>query len=105
MAQFKAYKNPNTASRKTYPYLLDIQSNLLADLRTTVVIPLSSVALSADAAITGLCPILEIKGEKLVAMTQQLSGVERKHLGEEVEDLSHYRQEIVAAMDFIIAGI
>ncbi len=31
MAQFTAQENPNTATNKTYPYLLDIQSNLLDD--------------------------------------------------------------------------
>lgn len=39
MAQFKVYENPNDATRQTYPYLMDIQSNLLDELRTTVVIP------------------------------------------------------------------
>ena len=41
MAQFSAYANSNPATRESYPYLLDIQSNLLRDLRTTIVIPLS----------------------------------------------------------------
>ena len=49
MAQFKAYENPNKATRKTYPYLLDIQSNLLDDLRTTVVIPLCATSLAGKA--------------------------------------------------------
>lgn len=31
MAQFTAYENPNTATNKTYPYLLDIHSDLLDD--------------------------------------------------------------------------
>lgn len=35
MAQFVAYENPNKATKNAYPYLLDIQSNLLDDLRTT----------------------------------------------------------------------
>lgn len=40
MAQFIAYENKNRATKKIYPYLLDIQSNLLDELRTAVVIPL-----------------------------------------------------------------
>ena len=40
MAQFHTCENPNKASRKAYPYLLDIQPDLLADLQTTVGVPL-----------------------------------------------------------------
>lgn len=105
MGQFKAYENPNKASSKTYPYLLDIQSNLLDDLRTTVVIPLSPTSLSGKAAITKLCPILEIEGKAFIALTQQIAGIDRKSLGKEVCDLSHYRSEIISALDFIISGI
>jgi toxin CcdB len=43
MPQFHLYKNLNKATQKTYPYLLDIQSNLLSDIRTTVVVPLMPI--------------------------------------------------------------
>jgi toxin CcdB len=105
MAQFSVYENPNHATRKTYPYLLDIQSNLLDDLRTTVVIPLCPTDLAGKAAITKLCPILDIDGSPFVALTQQLAGIDRKALGTEVADLSQYRLDIIAALDFIISGI
>jgi toxin CcdB len=36
MGQFYAYKNANPATRDHYPYLLDIQSDLLNELQTTV---------------------------------------------------------------------
>ncbi len=105
MAQFKAYENPNKATRKIYPYLLDIQSNLLSELRTTVVIPLCPTSVVGKAAITKLCPILKIDGKNYVAMAQQMAGIDRKVLGREACDLSQYRTEIIAALDFIISGI
>lgn len=105
MAQFRAYENPNPSSRKTYPYLLDIQSNLLSDLRTTVVIPLCPVSLVGNAAITKLCPVLEVEGASFIALTQQIAGIDRKALGPEVCDLSLYRSEIITALDFVISGI
>ncbi|SFR56520.1 CcdB protein [Pseudidiomarina maritima] len=40
MGQFCAYHNPNPLTRHEYPYLLDVQNNLLNELKTTVVIPL-----------------------------------------------------------------
>lgn len=105
MAQFVAYENPNKGTKKTYPYLLDIQSNLLDDLRTTVVIPLCPANLAGKAAITKLCPVLEIDGEPFVALTQQIAGIARKSLGKKAVSLSQYRPEIIAAVAFIISGI
>ncbi|MGF1545725.1 MAG: CcdB family protein [Thiotrichales bacterium] len=105
MAQFAAYANPNKATSKTYPYLLDIQSNLLSELRTTVVIPLCPASLAGKAAIARLCPILEIEGESFIALTQQIAGVDRQSLGKEICDLSHYRPDVISALDFMISGI
>lgn len=105
MAQFVVYENTNRATKKLYPYLLDVQSNLLNDLRTTIVIPLCPKSVATDAAITKLCPIFEIDDEKYIALTQQLAGIDRQSLGKEICDLSHYRSEIVSALDFIVSGI
>lgn len=104
MAQFTVFENPNRSTRAIYPYLLDIQSDLLNDLRTTVVIPLAPLRLVGKAAISRLCPVLEIDGESYVAFTQQLAGVERKTLGKAVCNLAGYRSDIITAMDFIISG-
>lgn len=105
MAQFWVYKNTNRATQQRIPYLLDIQSSLLDDLQTTVVIPLHPKALIGKAAMTRLCPEVEIEGEQFVALTSQIAGVDRKVLGQKVCDLSVYRAEIIAAVDFMISGI
>ena len=105
MAQFIAYKNPNRRTQKTYPYLLDIQSNLLDDLRTTIVIPLCPSKIAGDAAISKLCPEINIDGISYIALTQQIAGIDRRDLGIEEFDLSSYRPEIIAALDFVISGI
>jgi toxin CcdB len=41
MTQFTAYKNKNPRSKVTYPLLLDVQADLLDDLQTRIVIPLT----------------------------------------------------------------
>ncbi len=105
MAQFIAYKNPNGRTKKLYPYLLDIQSTLLDDLRTTIVIPLSPESISGNTAISKLCPKIRIDGKSFVAMTQQIAGIDRSALGKEAYDLSSYRPDIIAAFDFVISGI
>ncbi|MEX1196392.1 MAG: CcdB family protein [Pseudohongiellaceae bacterium] len=105
MAQFAAYQNPNPASREQFPWLLDIQSNLLDDLRTTIVIPLSPSGSVSRITISRLNPVLDIGGDSFTAMVQDMAGVDRSQLGRELCDLSHYRVEIIAAVDFVLSGI
>lgn len=105
MPQFHLYKNSNKTTQKTYPYLLDIQSNLLSDIRTTIVVPLMPNRLAESYTISKLNPVVQIKNEKFTVMTQNLAGIDRNILGESVNDLSHYRSEIFAAIDFVLSGI
>jgi toxin CcdB len=105
MPQFSLYKNANKATQKSYPYLLDIQSNLLDDLRTTVVIPLMPKRLAGNHTMSKLNPVIKIKSESFTVMTQNLAGIDRNALGEDVGDLSQYRAEIIAAIDFVLSGI
>ena len=105
MAQFHVYENPSKESRKAYPYFLDIQSNLLDELRTTVVIPLSPFSQAAKAAITRLTPVVAFHGKSWVVLTPQIAGIDRNHVGRHAADLTSYRRELVAALDFLISGI
>jgi toxin CcdB len=104
MTQYFAYENQNKDSRKLFPFLLDIQSNLLDDLETTIVIPLTK-AQTVNKKFTKLTPIVEVQGVKYLAMTQQIVGLDRNLLGKSVDDLSMYRFAVVDAIDFIISGI
>ncbi|MDP1932401.1 MAG: CcdB family protein [Gammaproteobacteria bacterium] len=105
MGQFCAYKNPNPATRVQYPYLLDIQSDLLSELRTTVVIPLTPSKLAAAMSLTQLNPTIVIDGKNFTVMTQEIAGVDRNQLGAQAYNLSSYRSEIIAALDFVLSGI
>jgi toxin CcdB len=105
MSQFTVYANKNAKTRKTFPYLVDIQSDLLEGLQTTVVIPLCKASQLQDQIIAKLCPLVEISGEKFVAMSQQLAGIDRSQLGKEITILAENRSQFIAAIDFLISGI
>lgn len=105
MAQFIVYKNPDPETRNQYPYLLDIQSDLLGELRTTIVVPLSSANTAAPMNITRLNPSLALDGETYFAMTQDVAGINRDHLGTKAFDVSAQRSEIMDAVDFVLSGI
>jgi toxin CcdB len=105
MSQFHLYKNADKATQRTYPFLLDIQSNLLSELRTTVVIPLMPNRLAGNHTISRLNPVIQFKNEKFIVMTQALAGIDRSVLGETAGDLSPHRSEVIAAIDFVLLGI
>lgn len=104
MKQFMVYANTNAESRKRYPYLLNVQTDLLDDLQTCVVVPLTPVDKSSGAQITRLTPTLRVAGEDYLMVTPQLAGIHRRELGEEVADIADKRGEILSAMDFLISG-
>jgi toxin CcdB len=105
MPQFTVHRNPNPGSKAAYPLLLDIQSDLLADLGTRVVVPLCRISAMQGKSITTLTPVLEIEGEPYIMLTPQLAGVSRKQIGAAVADLRESRNEIIAALDLLITGI
>ncbi|HMM46265.1 MAG TPA: CcdB family protein [Candidatus Macondimonas sp.] len=75
MAQFSVHRNANPESSAAYPYLLDIQSDLIADLGTRVVAPLARATAMQGKAIKTLMPVFMIDGERFVMVTPQLAGV------------------------------
>jgi len=105
MPQFTVYRNQNPESKTHVPYLLDVQSDLLADLVTRVVVPLAWASDMKGHAIKSLMPTFEIEGEQCVMLTPQLAGVSGKWLGEPVANLLAHRADVIAALDLLITGI
>lgn len=103
MAQFDIYTNPNPETKRAIPYLLDVQADLLKNLRTRVVIPLYSVSAMGKAAIH-LNPQFSIKRTTVVMSTAELAGVTINSLGDKVCSLKEHRNEIIAALDFLFTG-
>ena len=104
MPQFTVYRNKDARSKSTYPLLVDIQSDLLDDLQTRVVIPLTKAVALTKKPLTHLTPGLAFDGEEYVLMTPQLAGIARTELGAAVGSLANERQRIIAAMDFLLTG-
>jgi toxin CcdB len=104
MAQFTVYRNKSARTKTTYPLVLDVQSDLLEDLQTRVVIPLSKSAALTKKSVSQLMPILPFDGETYVLMTPELAGVVRTDLGPVAGSLAERRDTILAAMDFLLTG-
>jgi len=105
MAQFSVHKNKNAKTRDAYPYLVDIQANLLRDLQTRVVVPLIKHVALGKKSIDTLTPTVEVDGQKFLMLVPQLAGIPQGDLGAEVASLSSQREKVVAAIDFLVTGI
>ena len=96
MAQFDVYKNPSKNTRHAYPYIVDIQSPLIAEFSNQNCHP---------ARMKVLTPELSYEDEPLLLLTPQIASVPSKALIKPVGSLNSFRDEIVAALDFSITGI
>jgi toxin CcdB len=104
MPQFSVYKNKNATTRARFPFLLDIQSDLLHPLATRVVVPLAPAGTRARSMQT-LTPTIRVEEKDYLMVTPQLAGVATRELGAIVADASANRPAIISALDFLISGI
>lgn len=105
MAQFDVFVNPGLATRKHFPYIVDIQSPYLDDLATRIVIPLGRASVFRGRSMKVLTPEMTFNDETLLLLTPQMSSLPKKKLDDPVGTLAHFRTEIMNALDFALSGI
>ena len=105
MPQFALYRNRNPASGTRFPLLLDIQSDLLEGLATRVVVPLAPAGVARARSMRTLTPILKFQGKEFLMLTPQVAGIPARELGPIAGDLASYGDKIIAAVDFLLAGV
>lgn len=104
MAQFTVYRNKSPRTKSIFPLLVDVQSDLLEDLQTRVVIPLTRASTLTKKPLGNLTPTLVFDDESYLLMTPQLAGVAKTALGSLAGSLAEQRQLILAAIDFLLVG-
>lgn len=98
MARFDVYRNPDGNG-----YLLDVQADLFGHLNSRVVVPLLPLSIAPKPAET-LNPGFEIAGERLVMATQFMAAVPASILRAPTTNLRSRRDDVVAAIDFLMQG-
>lgn len=103
MARWDVYVNAARRGSSDTPYLLDVQADLLGDLRTRVVVPLRR----SDAVprpISRLQPRLRIADEEVVMDTPMIVGAPVTALGSRVQSLESQAAVLLGAIDFLLTG-
>lgn len=103
MAQFDVYENCNPETSHLFPFLLDVQAEILENIPTRVVIPLL-VKSAISKPIPILNPVLEVQDVEVIASTLQLVGVNANILGNKVCSVKEKRDDIIAALDLLFTG-
>jgi len=95
MARFEVYANPGAAG-----YLLDVQADVLSELNTRIVVPLSQAPLPAQR----LNPVFKIGEVPHVMVTQFMAAVPVALLRNPITSLMAQDNEIMAALDMVLVG-
>jgi len=103
--RFDVFRNPSSASSKTIPYVLVVQSDLLDGMDTCVVLPLAKAQAARRAASERLNPVFRIDDADVVQLTQLISVVPMSALRKPVANLETQHDMIVRALDFLFSGI
>ena len=104
MKQYDLYENTDPDSQSTYPYFVDVQTGLLDDLNSRVVIPIAP-AQDAKSFPKNLCPIVEINNKQFALLTHQITTVSSSFLESKEGSLLLNRDDIISALDFLLTGI
>lgn len=104
MARFDVYRNVGPHADST-PYLVEVQSDLLAVLESCVVVPLRRIDRFAPVALpTRLIPVFEVEGRDYLLETPKLAAVPRRLLKDRVASLANDQSRITGALDFLFQG-
>ncbi|GAB3375546.1 CcdB family protein [Spongiibacter taiwanensis] len=105
MAQFDVYENPSVNTRTAFPYLVDVQSPVIEDISTRIVVPIGKLQSFKNQAMTKLTPEINYDGERLLLLVPQIAAIPAKYLKAPIGSLAHFRDDIIAAVDFAITGV
>lgn len=104
MARFDVYANPGRHAGST-PYLLDVQSDLLEDLESRVVIPLRRLTHFPKVPLsTRLTPVFTVEGEEFLLETPKMGAIPLRALKLPVTSLAQSHDQVTAALDFLFQG-
>ncbi|WP_299987746.1 CcdB family protein [uncultured Ruegeria sp.] len=98
MPKYDVFPNPSGDG-----YLLDVQTDLLSDLNTRVVVPLMPKSRAPKPA-TRLNPIFLIAGEPVVMVTQFMAAVPTGVLKSSIGNLKGEFEQITVAVDMLMQG-
>jgi toxin CcdB len=104
MTQFDVFENPIPAARRAYPLVVVLQSDLANTGRDRIVAPMAPRSRLRGTA-GRLTPHVAIDGSAYVLVVPSLAALAAADLRVRRGQLTGYRTEIVAALDYLFLGV
>ena len=102
--QFDVFTNPIAATRRAYPLLVVLQSDLAENSENRLVAPI--VPRSSLAKVAGrLTPIVTIDSTEHVVLVTALTGIRSDGLRQPVSSLAACRGDLLDAVDYLFFGL
>lgn len=102
--QFDVVANPDPLETAHRPYLVNLQSDLVSELTSTVVAPLVPRGQMKGA--RRLNPVVTVNGAEFWLATHELFAIDRRMLSHgTIVNLSNDRDAIIGALDIVFTGI
>ena len=103
--QFDVFENPSPRMRDVYPYVVDVQSDLLSSLATRMMVPLAVTTLAEKDLPRRLCPVITVNDKSLMLVPFEAAPLDKRLLRTEITSVRERSHEIIAAMDSVLSGI
>jgi toxin CcdB len=104
MAQFDVFANAIPATRRAYPFLVALQSNIAQSAHDQIVAPLVPLELIPKV-ISRLTPIVVWDGVEHMVLVPALTGMRLRDLAVKRGSIASARSEVLAAIDYLFFGI
>jgi toxin CcdB len=104
MSQFDVFDNPIGHTRRAYPYITVLQSDRAESGHDRIVAPLVPRARMPGTA-GRLTPHVKVLGVEHVLLTPSMTAIPAAALREIRDNLKSFRNDIVAALDYLFLGI
>ncbi|UOA34066.1 Toxin CcdB (plasmid) [Sulfitobacter sp. DSM 110093] len=98
MPKYDVFPNPSGDG-----YLLDVQTDLLSDLNTRMVVPLLPTS-SAPKSATRLNPVFDFEDQQVVMVTQFMAAVPAGILRVSIGKLDEEFEKVTSAIDMLFQG-
>jgi toxin CcdB len=93
------------SKRDVYPYVVDVQSDLLGALATRMVVPLAVTTLAANDLSRRLCSVITVNDKSLMLVPFEAAPLDKRLLKTEMSSVRERSHEIITAMDSALSGI
>lgn len=104
MTQFDVFPNPVTVARRAYPFVICLQSGLLADESDQVVAPLAPRR-NLPGTRSRLFPAVRIDDEEYVVLVTRLFTLPARELPRRTANLARQREILLGAVDLLFYGV